>query len=292
LNNRNSVMRTPDEVMDLILRVANGDDRIRAVLLGGSRANSDVPEDILQDFDITYVVSEMDSLLQDHNWIDVFGERLILQMPEEMTIGEKDKHCFHYLMLFKDGVRIDLTLLPLSALETGYKPGSLTVLLLDKDNLFEKLPTPTDADYRIKRPTEQEFKDCCNEFWWVSTYVAKGLWRHELIYAKATLENVVRLMFLKMIEWYIGAQTEFKVSLGKSGRNVKQHVSPELYQKILSTYQDSDINNTWLSLFTMTSTFSELANEVACGLGFRYNTVEEENVTGYLRSIYKMQAHK
>ena len=285
-------MRTQDEVMDLILRVANGDDRIRAVLLGGSRANSDVPEDILQDFDITYVVSEMDSLLQDHNWIDVFGERLILQMPEEMTIGEKDKHCFHYLMLFKDGVRIDLTLLPLSALETGYKPGSLTVLLLDKDNLFEKLPTPTDADYRIKRPTEQEFRDCCNEFWWVSTYVAKGLWRHELIYAKATLENVVRLMFLKMIEWYIGAQTEFKVSLGKSGRNVKQHVSPELYQKILSTYQDSDINNTWLSLFTMTSTFSELANEVACGLGFRYNMVEEENVTGYLRSIYKTQAHK
>ena len=251
-----------------------------------------MPEDILQDFDITYVVSEMESLLQDHNWIDVFGERLILQMPEEMTIGEKDKHCFHYLMLFKDEVRIDLTLLPLSALETGYKPGSLTVLLLDKDNLFEKLPPPTDADYRIKRPTEQEFKDCCNEFWWVSTYVAKGLWRHELIYAKATLENVVRLMFLKMIEWYIGAQTEFKVSLGKSGRNVKQHVSPELYQKILSTYQDSDINNTWLSLFTMTSTFSELANEVACGLGFRYNMVEEENVTGYLKSIYKMQAHK
>jgi len=285
-------MRSTDEVMDLILRVAIGDDRIRAVLLGGSRANRDVPEDILQDFDITYVVSEMDSLLQDHNWIDVFGERLILQMPEEMTIGEKDKHCFHYLMLFKDGVRIDLTLLPLSALETGYKPGSLTVLLLDKDNLFEKLPPPTDADYRIKRPTEQEFKDCCNEFWWVSTYVAKGLWRHELIYAKATLENVVRLMFLKMIEWYIGAQTEFKVSLGKSGRNVKQHVSPELYQKILSTYQDSDINNTWLSLFTMTSTFSELANEVACGLGFRYNMVEEENVTGYLRSIYKTQAHK
>ena len=285
-------MRTPDEVMGLILRAAIGDDRIRAVLLGGSRANRDVPEDILQDFDITYVVSEMDSLLQDHNWIDVFGERLILQMPEEMTIGEKDKHCFHYLMLFKDGVRIDLTLLPLSALETGYKPGSLTVLLLDKDNLFEKLPTPTDADYRIKRPTEQEFKDCCNEFWWVSTYVAKGLWRHELIYAKATLENVVRLMFLKMIEWYIGAQTEFKVSLGKSGRNVKQHVSPELYQKILSTYQDSDINNTWLSLFTMTNTFSELANEVACGLGFRYNMVEEENVTGYLKSIYKMQAHK
>ena len=286
------MMRTQDEVMDLILRVANGNDRIRAVLLGGSRVNSNVPQDILQDFDITYVVSEMDSLLQDHKWIDVFGERLILQMPEEMTIGEKDKHCFHYLMLFKDGVRIDLTLLPLSGFETGYKPGSLTVLLLDKDNLFEKLPTPTDADYRIKRPVEKEFKDCCNEFWWVSTYVAKGLWRHELIYAKATLENVVRLMFLKMIEWYIGAQTEFKVSLGKSGRNLKQHVSPELYQKILSTYQDSDINNTWLSLFTMTSTFSELANEVACGLGFRYNMVEEENVTGYLRSIYKMQAHR
>jgi len=285
-------MRSQDEVMELILRVASADDRIRAVFLGGSRANSNAPQDILQDFDVTYVVSQIDSFLRDHSWIDVFGERLIVQMPEEMTIGEKDKYSFHYLMLFKDGVRIDLTLLPLSALETGYKHDSLTILLLDKDAFFEKLPPETHADYYIKRPTEKEFKDCCNEFWWVSTYVAKGLWRHELIYAKTMLDNVVRSMFLKMIEWYIGTQTDFKVSFGKSGRNVKQHVSPELYAKILSTYQDSDINNTWRSLFTMTSIFSELANEVAADQQFKYNVAEQENVTAYLKSIYKMQAEK
>ena len=285
-------MRSQDEVMELILRVASADDRIRAVFLGGSRANSNAPQDILQDFDVTYVVSQIDSFLRDHSWIDVFGERLIVQMPEEMTIGEKDKYSFHYLMLFKDGVRIDLTLLPLSAFETGYKHDSLTILLLDKDAFFEKLPPATNADYNIKRPTEKEFKDCCNEFWWVSTYVAKGLWRHELIYAKTMLDNVVRSMFLKMIEWYIGTQTDFKVSFGKSGRNVKQHVSPELYAKILSTYQDSDINNTWRSLFTMTSIFSELANEVAADQQFKYNVAEQENVTAYLKSIYKMQAEK
>ncbi|HYK47878.1 MAG TPA: aminoglycoside 6-adenylyltransferase [Parafilimonas sp.] len=285
-------MRSQDEVMELILRVASADDRIRAVFLGGSRANSNAPQDILQDFDVTYVVSQIDSFLRDHSWIDVFGERLIVQMPEEMTIGEKDKYSFHYLMLFKDGVRIDLTLLPLSAFETGYKHDSLTILLLDKDAFFEKLPPETRADYYIKRPTEKEFNDCCNEFWWVSTYVAKGLWRHELIYAKTMLDNVVRSMFLKMIEWYIGTQTDFKVSFGKSGRNVKQHVSPELYAKILSTYQDSDINNTWRSLFTMTSIFSELANEVAADQQFKYNVAEQENVTAYLKSIYKMQAEK
>ncbi|RKJ40280.1 hypothetical protein D7X94_09095 [Acutalibacter sp. 1XD8-33] len=38
-------MRTPEEMLDLILRVAREDGNIRAVLLVGSRADPDCPKD-------------------------------------------------------------------------------------------------------------------------------------------------------------------------------------------------------------------------------------------------------
>lgn len=276
-------MRSEEEIITLILHVAKTDDRIRAVLLNGSRANPNVTKDLFQDFDIVYIVREIDSFIKDNNWIDIFGERLILQMPEEMTIGDKDPHSFHYLMLFKDGRRIDLTLFPVDKFTTQFTRDSLTTLLLDKDSLFEKLALPSDKDYLIKRPTQKEFTDCCNEFWWVSTNVAKGLWRRDITYAKGMMEIHVRNMFLKIIEWNIGIETDFSVSFGQYGRNIKQYIPIDLYNKILLTYPDSNIVNIWKSLFLMTNLFADLANKIANKLSFNYNKEEEKNVIDYLR---------
>ena len=285
-------MKSEKEVMALICQVANADDRIRAVLLTGSRANPKAAKDLFQDFDIIYIVTELDTYLRDHTWVDIFGERLILQLPEEMIIGDKDNHSFHYLMLFKDGNRIDLTLFPLDKLATDFKPNSLTKVLLDKGKLFQKLPVPTDKDYLILRPTEKEFTDCCNEFWWVSTYVAKGLCRNEITYAKEMLEIPVRAMFLKIIEWYIGYRKNFSVSFGIAGRYMRYHLPPDLYTKILSTYPNSNRENIWDSLFLMTELFSDLAGKIAQTTGFNYNLEQEKNVTQYVKSVYDNYKNK
>lgn len=45
-------MRTSEEMFRLILDVAREDDRIRAVVLSGSRADPEVPRDRYQDYDI------------------------------------------------------------------------------------------------------------------------------------------------------------------------------------------------------------------------------------------------
>ena len=195
-------------------------------------------------------------------------------------------------MIFKDGNRIDLTLFPFDKLESQYKRDSLTIPLLDKNNLFEKLTPPSDSDYRIKRPTEKEFTDCCNEFWWVSTYVAKGLWRKEITYAKEMLETPVRTMFLKIIEWHIGIEKEFTVSFGKGGRNMKHYISSDLYDRILSTYPDSSVSNIWNSLLLMIEIFSQLASKIAQAMNFSYNKDEEQNVAEYLKRIYAMTTEK
>ena len=115
-------MRNEEEIIALILNIAKNDERIRAVLLNGSRANPNIKKDRFQDFDIIYVVTEIETFLNDHDWINIFGERLILQMPKEMVIGDKgDDPSFQYLMLFEDGNRIDLTLFPFDKIHNELK---------------------------------------------------------------------------------------------------------------------------------------------------------------------------
>lgn len=280
-------MRSEKELIDFIVNFATNDKRVRALLLNGSRADPNAIKDRFQDFDITCIVTQIKSFTNDHSWINVFGDRLILQMPKEMTIGDKgNDHSFEYLMLFENKTRIDLTLFPLEKIETSFKTDSLSVVLVDKDGIFEKISSASDVDYVIKRPTEKEFIDCCNEFWWVSTYVAKGLWRRDIIYAKQMFEIPVRTMFLKLIEWFIGLETNFAVSIGNSGRNMKALLQADLYDKILSTYPDSKIENIWSALFVMTELFHDLAGKIAKRMSFSYNNGEAQKVTAYLKWVY------
>ena len=51
-------MRTPQEILSMVLKIAQEDERIRAVTMGGSRANKNCPEDIYQDFDIVFHVKD------------------------------------------------------------------------------------------------------------------------------------------------------------------------------------------------------------------------------------------
>ncbi|SET19213.1 aminoglycoside 6-adenylyltransferase [Oceanobacillus limi] len=108
-------MRKEKEMMVLILSVAEEDERIRGVAMNGSRTNPNAPIDSFQDFDIVYFVRDMPSFINNPNWVDVFGDRIIMQTPDKFSIySSEQEDRFAYLMLFDDGNRIDLTLIPTS----------------------------------------------------------------------------------------------------------------------------------------------------------------------------------
>ena len=95
--------------MELIIQTAQEDERIRAALLVGSRANPAVPRDKYQDYDITYFVKDVSPFYDNPDWIQAhFGRPAIMQAPEKMTLlpPEGDGH-YTYLMIFEDGCRID-----------------------------------------------------------------------------------------------------------------------------------------------------------------------------------------
>ncbi len=280
-------MRSERDMLDLILHTAQEDERIRAVIMNGSRANPNAPPDPFQDFDVVYIVTDVAPFKHNYEWIERFGELMIMQMPEDMRDPPPSgDDCFVYLMQFTDGNRIDLTLVPSARLD-ALKEDSLSLLLLDKDGLFEPFPPPSERDYLPSPPTARAFADCCNEFWWVCPYVAKGLWREEILYAKYHL-NIVRDQLMKVIVWYVGMRTGFGRNPGKCGKHLQQYLDPELWHMLLDTYSDAGYQNTWQALFATGDLFRRLALRVAEYFGFDYPHGDDERVSAYLKHISRL----
>ena len=281
-------MRSEKEMFDLILGVAQKDERIRAVIMNGSRANPDAPADIFQDYDIVYIVTEIASFKTEPTWIDPFGERMIMQLPEDMVDPPPSgDDGYAYLIQFADGNRIDLSLFPVARIAEMDRD-SQSVLLLDKDGIIEPFPPASDRDYLVQPPTAKVFADCCNEFWWVSTYVAKGLWRKEISYAKAMQDQVVRPMMMKMLNWYIGIKTGFSVSPGKYGKYLKQYLEPELWDQLMATYADADYDHNWDSLTQMGQLFRLVSHTVANHFSFEYPQADDRNVSAHIAHVRKL----
>jgi aminoglycoside 6-adenylyltransferase len=270
--------------MDMILNAARADERIRAVLLVGSRANPAAPKDIYQDYDITYFVEDIAPFYNHPEWVeDHFGKPLIMQMPEAMRYPTGDGN-FNYMMIYPDGVRIDLSFVFTKYIDDG-EPA---VVLLDKDNgkgFVPALPPPSDKHWHIEPPSPFFFYSCCNNFWWCLNNVAKGIARDELPYVMHMLNDVVRSELHDMINWYIGTQHGFNLSTGKDGKYFKKYLSPERYTQYAATWSGSNYADIWASIDVMCDLFQTLALAVAAHLGFNYRQNEEAGIRAYLRIV-------
>lgn len=285
-------MRTEKEMFDLILGVANRDNRVRAVYMNGSRANPNVKKDIFQDYDIVYVVTETASFLSDEGWISVFGEPIIFQEPDKLDkMQGRDvdfKDGYTYLMQFTDGNRIDLHIQTMEVLIKEYGTDKLTVPLLDKDNCLPKILAPSDEDYWVKIPTYGQYFSSCNNFWWVAPYCAKGLWRQEILFTIEVMNSYVRQELLTMLYWYVGTQTEFKVSIGNANKYLQEYLDLDVWTRLMKSFNMSDYDSSWNALITTCELFAEIATEVGKILEYKYNYDEAKRSFAFIKHIKEL----
>lgn len=271
---RRDCVRYEQEMMDLILSTAREDERIRAVYMNGSRTNPNAVKDIFQDFDIVYVVRETESFQRDAAWIDRFGVRLYMQYPEDSGDFPSDKHnCYGWLMQFADGNRLDLHVQRVEFSQKNILRDRLCIILLDKDNCLPEMPPSTDADFFVRRPTEKQFLDTCNEFWWCLNNVAKGLWRKEIPYAQDA-----------------GTTTDFACCVGKSGKYLYWFVPKEGWEGYLATYSSADPAECWQAAELMCLLFHSIARQVGQALGFHYKEGEAGTSFQFFRHVKKLPA--
>jgi aminoglycoside 6-adenylyltransferase len=274
-------MRSEKEMFDLFLEFAKSDERIRIVSMEGSRTNVNIPKDDFQDYDITYIVTDVDSFTKNDDWLDIFGKRIIMQKPEAMELFPAESEAFTYLMLFEDDIKIDLGILPLELLDKYLKDDKLIKILLDKDNRVKNPPIPTDEDYWIYKPSAAFFDDCCNEFWWVSAYVAKGLFRKELLFASYYMEQIARVELFRVLSWKIGIDYGYDFSLGKHNKFINKYLSENEWALLMKTYRMDSFENCWAALEAAHTLFRQVSHYVADNLGYAYPDYDIQ-ITGYI----------
>lgn len=266
------------------------DHRIRLATLEGSRTNRNIPPDRFQDFDISYFVTDMDSFKENDQWLDIFGKRMMMQKPEAMELFPSELgNWFSYLILFEDGNKLDLTLIPIHEANDYFaNSDGLVQVLLDKDTLIRNEVPIDDRQYWIKKPTANEFDDCCNEFWMVSTYVVKGLARKEILFAIDHLNEIARPNLLRMMAWQIGSAQGYTFSVGKNYKFINRYLPREDWEHLLSTYSENGYPNMWQSLFTCYALFRKYSKAVAASLGYPYPDYDDA-ITKYTANIYNGQ---
>jgi aminoglycoside 6-adenylyltransferase len=260
-------MRSEHEMLNLIIDTANEDERILAVYMNGSRTNSNVPKDIFQDYDIVYVVDETESFIEDKTWIDRFGERLYMHYPEDNVYHPSDVHnCYGWQMQFADGVRIDLHIETLEYTLKNMIKDKLCIILKDKKNVLPIIPKSTDEDYWVRKPTIEQIKCTYDGFWWCLNNVAKGLWRQEIPYVQDKINFSIRPQLIRFLSWKIGIETNFQVSIGKSGKYMHQYLPNEEWEKFLNTYSSYKIEDSWKSIMEMCDLFDDVSHMVCDSL--------------------------
>lgn len=266
-------MRTDPEMLNLILHTAKT-LQVEAVAMSGSQTNPKAPKDEFQDYDVVYVVDDLDTLTSNLAWLDQFGMRLIEQ---HNVLG----HRRLYLMLFEDGNRIDLTLCPKESIQEWVDSEAGFKVLKDDKGLFDSyIPRP--KRYWTAPPTEEEFAASCNEFWWVSAYVVKAIRRNQLIYATDHLYGICQQELLKVLAWQVTSDKGV-VDIGKNYKYLFQYLPAEQEKEFSALLDLSSFDKITQSLFATMGLFDREAQILAQKMGFTYDMEVAEKMISYAK---------
>ena len=180
------------EVLDKVVRWANARADIRAVIISSSRVRPGAPVDMLSDYDVILAVTDVERFAHDDAWIHEYGRLMVLWGDQSQLYGLPT---YFRGAIYADYVKVDWSIWPVALLERVAAepslPDTLDVgykVLLDKDSRTAGWQPPRYRAHIPARPTAAEYLAVVEEFWWSATYVAKSLWRDELVFARFCLD--------------------------------------------------------------------------------------------------------
>ena len=263
--------RSEAQILRLILQVAEN-IQVEAVAMSGSRTDTKAPKDEFQDYDVVYVVDDLDNLTSDLSWLDQFGTRIIEQ---HNVLGNRRL----YLMLFEDGNRIDLTLCPTEYIQEWVDSEAGFTVLEDKKGLFEPY-FPSPQRFWTSPASAIDFEKACNEFWWVSAYVVKGICRKQAIYATDHLYGICQQELLKVLAWRVTADKGM-IDIGKNYKYLFNYLPAEKEIEFSDLLDFSSLDKITQSLLATMQLFHQEAQILVQKMGFDYDMEVAEKMIEY-----------
>ena len=284
-------MRKEQEVIESLIQWAEDEPRVRAMVLTSSRAIPNAPTDVLSDYDVILALTEVEPFYAERAWLEAFGRVLVLYRDPLRT--RWGFPASGYVTQYESGLKIDFCLWSVEILQlvaadpqlaeefdAGYRP------LLDKDHLTDGLKPPTYRAYIPAPPAETDYMTVVELFFHEATYVAKHLWRDDLMAAKYNLDHAMKLENLRVVlEWLIEIDHGWSVKPGPYGRRLKRWLRPDLWAELEGTYAGADLEANWEAMFRTITLFRKVAMEVGERLGYAYPHDLDRRAVAYLKKV-------
>ncbi len=280
-----------DPIITRVTRWAQAKLDVHAVLLTSTRAITGTGSDLFSDYDIILVVDDVLPYYDHRDWLETFGHVLVLYRDPLITEDGTSRTCF--VVQFEDGLKIDFCIWQVAYLQsimsTPLLPPEFDAgyqVLLDKDGMTTKLQPPTFRAYIPQPPTEAEYLERIELCFHNATYVAKYLWRDDLVAARHVWESgMLQEDLLPMLTWYIEIGHNWSLKPGPYGRGLKKHLRPDLYADLESTIVGPRLVDNWDALFKTLDLMRKAALEVGERLGFTYPWDLDRKATAYLTMV-------
>lgn len=284
-----------DAFLQRFLRWADSQPLVRAALLTSTRAVPGGVLDAFSDYDIILVLADVRPFHESRDWLKAFGE--VLAMYTDPLEEQDGMLRSGNVIQFEGGLKIDFSLWSPAILEQITAQDALPeefdagyLILLDKDHLADGLHPPTYRGYIPKPPSEARFHEVIEWFFVDATYVAKFLWRDDLMAAQHILEAMRQEYLLPLFEWHIELDHGWSVKTGPYGRGLQKRLRPDLWAGLEATYCTADPEAVWDTLFDMIDLMRKTAQEVGARLGFTYPEALEQRVRDHLERVRRLDS--
>jgi len=264
---------------------------VRSAVVIGSRARTDHPADEWSDLDIVIVSINPESLILDTDWVKGIDNPWIVFI-ESTAIGD-DLEC---RVLFEGGYDIDFAIIPYYKIEKmieGEIPFEAADIfckgvriLLDKDGILSKLMMKTPTEITYQYPSERDFINLVNDFWYHTVWTAKHLRRGEFFWAKSCCDGHLKGLLVKIIGWNVKIKRGPQYNIWHRGRFLEEWAELWVLEKLKSAYSYYSEEDIWRALFVTMDIFRPLAIETSKLLGYQYPQFEDEKATELVNSFF------
>ena len=283
-------MRNEGEVLDAVLSVATADEAVRAVI----RTNL-VPKRKYDYYNFCFVVSNIKKF--DRDVFDTcFGERILLYRGDRNYPELFPDNTKAHLMVFRDGVTIAINAMDKDAFLSRYygEPnhenvwiGDTYLKILDKDGILPEIERLDEKQtWFAQRPSEEEFSETCNEFWWVLKTFAEYTLREELPSAMFYLNVAVRDLLNKLIRWDLFLRLGRPVDMGILDCNMEKLLDEEWFGLYKKTYPTADYESIREAFHAVVRFWSITAEDVAACCGYEYSKETEANMHEFIGTYF------
>lgn len=268
-----------------LLRCANEDDNIQAIVLIGSSTRNALPADVYSDLDVIIVTNSTENWLY-QGYPEKLGD-LKISFVEPTLGGGKERR-----VLYGGSLDVDMIIFTPEQFVEATKGGVSSwvmnrgyEVLYDAEQYSALLEKYISTEISITDMSESEYVNMVNDFFFHIVWASKKVLRGELWSAKMCVDAYLKNYLLKMIEVY--SASKYHTDVWHDGRFLDRWAEESIRNDLKKCFAHYDKEDIIVALSSTMKLFGRLAGNVADMKGYAYPETADEYATSLFKEYFK-----